>query len=256
MNSLIKCVRLNEKVLSHDMSKVDSDKLLAKLRLTYTPPIRPGERAVAFAVSRELSRRGMAPRWQFDDLDDALSLLLTAGRREKEYRAELKEARDIKRDDKIIFDLLWVTIAYPKHITDNSNWRELFNCNDDWAQWLNVAESIDKRCANLAKKVKGLRLNEEQLFGCRYLCGSVHNTRLIRFEARQPAIADKIEQATGHIKSQKGQLDIASRARYWLAGKLTAWSPSKGARVYTMMTGKKVTKQATAQAFGKVKKIK
>jgi len=253
--TLIECVRLNERALDYDMSKSDGDKLLAALKSAYTPPITSGGRAGAFAASRELSRRGMAPRWQFDDTEDSLTLDELASRKDREYRTELKEARAIKRKDKIVFDLLWVTIAYPAHITENRNWRGLFECNDDWFKWLDVAELIDNRSGNLSKKVKGLRLNEKQLFGCRYLCGSKHNERLLRFEARLPAMKDKILLSTSHIKSQKTQLDITSRVRFWLAGKLTNWSPSNGARLYTMMTGKRATRQAADQAFRKVKRI-
>lgn len=255
MESLIECVRLKEKVLDHDMSKADSDKLLSALKSAYTLPITINGRAVAFAVSRELSRRGIAPRWQFNDRDDALTLDELAGHKDKEYRAELKEIRTVNRKDKIIFDLLWVTIAYPDHITGNCNWRELFECNGDWLKWLDVADRIDNRSSNLSNKVKGLKLDEKQLFGCRYLCGSKHNARLLKLEARLPAITEKIKQSTSHIKSQRAQLNITSRARFWLAGKLTDWSPSNGARVYTMMTGKKATRQAADQAFRKVRRV-
>jgi len=256
--TLLEILEVNRNALTHDLSSKKTERLLECLSNTYpvygnTPS--DTERAVAFAASKELSQRGIAPRWQFDDSLDDVPLDDLGMKGERAERWTAREIRLLKQADKIYFDLIWLTVTYPNHITKQKSWRGLFKPEDDCEKWLEPMGAVVSRVANKAKKIRSLNLSEEQQMGCRHLCSSNLDTRLKNIESRLPSIERKIEEDIKAAK-QRGGANSQLRTKTWAAGKITHWQPSAAARVRTMMTGKEVTKQAMAKAFSKVNKYK
>jgi len=256
--TLLEIIEGNRIILTHDLSSKKTERLLECLSNTYpvygnTPS--DTERAVAFAASKELSQRGIAPRWQFDDSLDDVPLDDLGMKGERAERWTAREIRLLKQADKIYFDLIWLTVTYPSHITKQKSWRGLFKPEGDWEKWLETMGAIANRVTGKAKKIRQLNLSEEQQMGCRHLCSSNLDTRLKNIESRLPSIERKIEEDIKAAK-QRGGANSQLRTKTWAAGKITHWQPSAAARVRTMMTGKEVTKQAMAKAFSKVNKYK
>lgn len=235
------------------LNRASTEKLLRFCKRAYSDDVDDNERISTFFVSRELSLRGIAPRWQFHDADDDIPLKHLSS--DKTERESIRRARKLKQADKIVFDLVWLSITYPNHITSNDNWQKLFECRTEWSSWFETAQAVVNRRATRSQKAKGLALREEHLIGCRYFSTKQLDRDVMRLMNRRKKIARTIEKNISSMR-QRSQINSDEKSLFWVAGKLAEWSPTLGANVFKMMTGRAVSKQLTHKAFTKLKAFK
>ncbi|PPD44897.1 MAG: hypothetical protein CTY16_11075 [Methylobacter sp.] len=182
-------------------------------------------RLLLFCLSKALSIRGIAPRWQ--DLEDAC------------VTPEQTEALTV---DAPVIDLFWLTQAFPKHKAINQRWQALFTDGFN----IELAVSIAERQINTARKVKAdLNLTRFQQIGCvHFLSKSEYKTdgkpstlSIIKASKKRYRNAYNREIARIPTMPQVTVQIARQRALIYQCWLLAEQSPTKAATIFKWMTG-------------------
>jgi hypothetical protein len=198
-------------------------------------------RLYVFGISKALSNRGIAPRWQ--GLDKACKT-------DDQHTALIEDAP--------IIDAYWLALTFPKHKSINQRWQSLFTNGFD----MELAVSISERRITEARKVRhDLNLSRLQQIGC------IHFLRKSKFktEGKLSALSQLESAKSGSQTKQEREIRrsdttyqvtpkiAAYRALIWECYILADKSPTDTAKVYKWMTGIDTNRANVARTIKRIK---
>lgn len=193
-------------------------------------------RLSVFGVSKILSDKGIAPRWQG---------ILEAGVTNDQEAA-------IKADTHL-YDLYWLSVTFPKHKTINKRWQSIFTHGFDFE----LALSIGERQIHTARKVQHeLNLSTHQQLGCIHFYRQGRGSPKERLRAAEERAKTAYNREIRRIASTP-QLseEIAEERAFisqcWLLGDE---SPTRAAEIYKWMSGKDKDKSTIKRTAEKMKR--
>ena len=180
-------------------------------------------RIKTWCVSRELSRRGIAPYWQ--------------GLPQLKYMMDEPLAFAYRRDQ-IYWDMEWLRIQFPGHRCRDAAFQRIFlpGCTPKDLKW------VARRKMHAPEKVYLLNLDFEMQVGCVLLRdGKTHRRRMDvkRDTAKFETIVASAATTTPQLTKEHQQNRLLQRE----AAHLAQFKSALAARIYGYMTGETVTRQ-------------
>lgn len=197
-------------------------------------------RLFVFSVSKTLSDRGIAPRWQG---------LQKSAESEDQHAALIEDAA--------IIDLYWLSSTFPKHTTRNQRWQSLFK--DGFT--LGLALCVSERQMTTAKKIRHeLNLSRFQQLGCIHFItktkypvyGKPSALSFLKSAKKRSETIYKREMRRAVTMPQINEEVARKRALVYICWMLAEQSPTNAAKLYGWMGDSKTDKATMARTIKRI----
>ncbi len=234
--------KYEEVLLKRDLSKKTVDELLYEVghvrhKITSTPSKADVARAYIWLLCKELSMRGIAPKFRNE--------LGPVPTRTTSY------LKAIDKNDAPYIDLQWLSINYPAHPLPK-RWNvvkaiaNLPSSSTDSSKWkaFTAADRIISRKLNIPRKCDLLEFSDTQKTGMRYFTTGKQRKRHRLVLSNENTVKTSLKNNSKKIKQITSE-NIERRLIYWRAWILSGASDSwqSAADIFNQITGESLSRQ-------------